>query len=203
MHLKTHDVSPPGEYRFIQKESGYSMKGTSFGALLGKVTVHRANMGYAAVSPGFASLTDELEDWICQSLSQQDQVEYCQVGLGKVTSVNWKRIAQFLKTMATWFTTNQMQTVPPEEAERRAGICAGCPFNVGLSGCGICRQTLDGVRAALVQGHTSHDDKLNACGVCGCDNKFQVHIPLDTLKANQVGNPPYPVWCWKSTPLVD
>lgn len=172
------------------------MSAITFGSLLGKVRQHRTNMAYPMVSEGYNTLSEEVQDTICQAMSPQDQVNNCETGIQNVSGIHWKRVGRFLSTMAAWFTTNGLQTIPQEEAERRASICAGCPLNVGMTGCGVCRVALQGIRVAVLDAHTSQDEKLNACGVCGCDNKLQVHAPLAALRPS--GSPlAYPNWCWK------
>jgi hypothetical protein len=42
---------------------------------------------------------------------------------------------------------------------------------------------------------TSRDGELRACGVCGCDLKTIVHMPLDALNASS--DKEYPDWCWR------
>lgn len=200
MKLNTLLQGPPGDWRFKQKESGFPMSAITFGSLLGKIRQHRSNMDYPMVSEGYNTLSDEVEDAICQAMSPEDQMANCNTKVGKVTGIHWKRVGRFLSTMASWFTTNGLQTVPQEEAERRASICAACPLNVGMTGCGACRVGLQAIRVAVLDAHTSQDSILNACGVCGCDNKLQVHAPLAAL---QSGAPlEYPDWCWKKQTSV-
>jgi hypothetical protein len=173
------------------------MAAITFGSLLSKVSTHRVNMGYPAVSEGYVSLADEVEDFICNAMSPQDQIGNCQTTIRPMTSIHWRMAWNFLKTMGSWLITG-FTIVPQAEAERRATICANCPYNVGLSGCGACRNTLSILRKELIQASTSQDDKLLACGVCGCDNTAQVHVPLDVLRKG-TGHLDYPVgWCWKS-----
>lgn len=198
MHLKDLGTSPPGDWKFTQKESGFSMRAVTFGSLLNKISQHRANMSYPHVSDGYATLAEELEDQICQAMSPSDQVANCEMGLHTPTSVDWKKVGKFLKTMVDWATGHGLKPVSQEEAERRAAICVKCPLNVGMSGCGVCRQGLQAIRVGILNKQTSHDAGLRACGVCGCDNKLQVHVPISVLKTN--GDYKYPEdWCWKAT----
>lgn len=197
MKLKTLLQGPPGDWAFRQKESNYHMAAITFGSLLTKIVQHRRNMKYPSVSEGYASLSEEVQDYICQNMSPEDQVSNCETGVAGVTGVNWKRVAKFLAAMVEWFKVNGLKTVPEEEAERRASICATCPYNVGMTGCGTCRAALQGIRVGLLNAHTTHDSVLNACGVCGCDNKLQVHTPLEALRSKAQASLAYPEWCWK------
>ena len=199
MHLKRLDQGPPGNWQFVQQESKYHMAAVTFDSLLGKVLAHRKNMNYPLVSEGYNTLSDEVQDYICWSLNPVDQVANCQMGFTTVTSVNWQVVAKFLRTMGSWFMSHGFSPAPQEEADRRALICSTCPLNVGLSGCGPCALTLQGIRAALLKRSTPYDAQLSACGICGCDNALSVHVPLEALKAGDTSAGIYPEWCWKTT----
>lgn len=191
MFLKSVLISPPGGWHYTQPQSGYSMSGINFGTLVGKVAKHRQNMGY----PTEGDLAQEIEEDICARMSTEDQLSWCKTGVKRRNRVHFSQVVSFLKTVASWLLQGT-QLVAQEEAERRAGICSNCPLNVGTGGCGICQATIRELRESLMQRHTSYDDKLNACGVCGCDNKTQVHLPMEALAK---GEPHiYPDFCWKS-----
>jgi hypothetical protein len=58
------------------------------------------------------------------------------------------------------------------EAEHRAAICAGCPKNVTVEGCGSCSaMTLAKAMIGKLKGNraTSRDVNLLGCCCCGCD----------------------------------
>lgn len=183
---------PPGGWRYTQPETNHPMSGITFRTLLSKVGMHRANQKIESPTKNMAA---EVEDAICQAMSPEDQVVWCETGMRVLKSISWTEVAAFLKTAAAWVTGGQ-QLVTPQEAERRATICAGCPLNVGLHGCGMCRRALQEVREKILARGTSKDAVLEACGVCGCDNKTQVHVPLEVLKRGRTGLQ-YPAWCWK------
>lgn len=194
MHLIDSSISPPGGPRFTHPD-GFVSTALNIPALVRKVAQYRANRGLPAVSEGFARLSQEVEDHICSALSLEDQQANCVGGIVAPRSIHWTEVKRFLLTMATWALKGFLK-VPQEEATRRASICAGCPYNVATSGCGGCRLALAGLRSSILKGTTPHDDKLQACGVCGCDNSLQVHVPLEVLQ--QVRNDVvYPDFCWK------
>ncbi len=74
--------------------------------------------------------------------------------------------------------------VSQEEAERRASICASCVWNLDYAkpcngNCGGLKEMV----SAIVGGQkTSFDDRLKACGICGCTNAAQILMPLDVLE---------------------
>lgn len=197
--MKLNDLSttPPGMWRFKHIDTGFVSRGTTFNDLVGKVAQYRQNRKEPIVSEGYVRLADEVEDEICQALSPEDQIAHCNTKWRQTSGIHWREVARFLHTLAAWLKTG-FQMVPQEEAERRAAICAKCPLNVGMSGCAICRVSLQAGRDALMQRSTTSDDKLHACGVCGCDNKTQVHVPLDILRSGK-SKLSYPSWCWKAS----
>ena len=191
MYLKSVLVSPPGGWHYTQPQSGYSISAINLSTLVKKVAAHRYNMGY----PTEGDLAQEIETDICDQLSSEDQLEYCKSGIKRRNRVHFSQVISFLKTAADWLSQSRT-LVDQQEAERRAEICSRCPRNVGTGGCGICNSLIEELRMGLMQRSTHYDDKLNACGVCGCDNKTQVHLPLDILAKGTTHT--YPNFCWKS-----
>jgi hypothetical protein len=192
VRLKDLNLAPPGGYRYKQPESGFTLTGLTFHELLKAVAQHRANMNYTTEG----RLADEIEDAICRGLSQEDQTQYCRNGLRMPTGVHFNEVVRFLKTAASWF-VNGRQLVPQEEAERRAAICEKCPYNVQLTGCAPCKVVVKELRESLLRRSTSRDPVLRACGVCGCDNQTQVHVPLEDLRAGKK-DLVFPPWCWQT-----
>jgi hypothetical protein len=197
MKLQTLSTMPPGGWRFKHIGTGFVSTGITFQSLVQKVMQYRQNHGEPIVSEGYARLSDEVEEEICQSLSIEDQGNYCNTKWRPMTGVHWREVARFLHTVASWITTG-FTLVPQSEAERRAAICVKCPLNVGMTGCAMCRSALKEGREKLMQRSTSSDGSLLACGVCGCDNKTQVHVPLDVLRAGKKGLS-FPEWCWQAS----
>lgn len=193
MKLKSLLVEVPGGWLYTQLETGYTMKDVTFNALVQRVAAHRANM--AIVTKG--DLAAEVEATICARMTPENQIAHCESGTTFPKSVHWSLVERFLKT-AVAFVLGPDSLVPQAEAERRASICAGCPLNVGLHGCAVCRATLNELREKLLVRHTEQDSLLGACGVCGCDNRVQVHVPMAALRAGS-GDLNYPEsWCWKA-----
>lgn len=147
-------------------------------------------MGY----PTSGRLAEEIETAICENLNFEDQTAHCENGFRPPKAVHWQEVKNFLTTATSWFVAGR-PLVAQEEAERRAGICVTCPYNVGLAGCAICTTTLGELREKLLKRSTIHDPGLNACGICGCDNKTQVHVPINDLRAGKPDSL-FPEWCW-------
>lgn len=73
--------------------------------------------------------------------------------------------------------------VSQEEAERRAAICAACPWNLEYAKpCGGNCGGLKEMVAAIVGGQaTPYDEQLKACAVCGCSSRAHIWIPDEFL----------------------
>lgn len=169
----------------------------TFQSLVRKVSQYRANRGEAQVSDNFARLSDEVEQGICAAMSPADRAANCDDGTGSPPrSLPWTDVKRFLLAMTAW-ASKGLRVVPQEEAVRRASICATCPYNVSTSGCGGCRAALEGLRSSILKESTPLDDKLQACGVCSCDLKLLVHVPLDIAKKGKE-NLIFPKWCWQN-----
>jgi len=86
----------------------------------------------------------------------------------------------------------QLAFVTPEEAKRRADICAKCPHNVDVSGgCGTCRRAFSEAREDILSRRVI-DSRLNACDRLGLDTAVAVH-----LDEPRVNDPDLPAVCWK------
>jgi hypothetical protein len=192
-HLRDLTVGPPGGWHYEQPETHHHMSGITWQALVKKVSQHRQNNNI----PQDENLFNEIEEQMCERMSVEDRDAHCGAGARIPKSIGWRQVESFLKTAGA-FIASGGQLVDQAEAERRAAICAACPLNVGMHGCGVCRATVDAFRATILQRSTSQDAGLLNCGVCGCENRTQVHIPLETLRAG-TGDLDYSLnpACWK------
>lgn len=81
------------------------------------------------------------------------------------------------------FISEGMPLVPKEVAEERGAICAACPANVGISGCGPCKVMQKLVDFLGSTSKTKADPQLESksCAVCGCSSRLQIHLPIEVL----------------------
>lgn len=94
MSLRSHNVTPPGGYRYTHPEPeshGFTSTGTTFRHLIGNAEQHRRNMGY----PENTNLIADVELAICKSLDPIDREEYCDDATRE-----WPLILQPMKLMA-------------------------------------------------------------------------------------------------------
>lgn len=75
-----------------------------------------------------------------------------------------------------------------EVAEKRAGVCVGCPKNLPGDLFSIFTKPIAGLVRSQIEDkrrlklRTTLDDKLGVCDACGCPMELKVHFPLDIIK---------------------
>jgi hypothetical protein len=189
-------MGPPGGWRYrcpyCTGDPPVTSVGITFRQLVSNVQTHYNNMKHPDVA-----LPTVIEAAICASLSPEDQVAYCDTGIRSRSAVGFGEVVTFTKWLSNWLTKG-MPLVSQEEANRRAAICAGCPYNVSIHGCAVCATSIGILRNKLMQAEpTTSNSKLQACGVCGCDLKTIVHVPLNTLAHRGLDYSKVP-WCWQN-----
>lgn len=107
-------------------------------------------------------------------------------------------VVNFLKVLKHWVFHNPA-LVEPEEADRRAAICATCPYNVDAVGCFGCANVAGMIFDVVKDRSTPHDGQLKNCQVCGCVNRAQVWVPKETLDKGVTAEmrEDFPAHCWK------
>jgi hypothetical protein len=87
---------------------------------------------------------------------------------------------------------SKIELVKPEEAASRAGVCATCPFNVGLrEGCAPCKTFVIEAQRDLLPGRKV-DSRLNACDKLAVDLGVLVNLDEPPVKRDDLPN-----FCWK------
>jgi hypothetical protein len=143
----------------------------------------------------------QIQDQICATLDG----EWCLEGGYPVPPMGgWgftiQAVIQGTRTLAQWMINGKGKRVDAAEAERRALICAGCPYNqppVGCSGCNIL--ALHEAANAVVNGAvTIYDSQLKSCKICGCSLRAKIHLPVDILRNNLTDGQmsSLPKHCW-------
>jgi hypothetical protein len=115
-------TTPPDGWRYLQRESGKLIRGTSFTNLLAAVREHRMANGY----PIQMDMEQEVEAGVCeQSPSICAEVEADLIP-HKLTIAN---VLAFTMTLGESILKGSPR-VDSAEANRRAVICSGCTDNV-------------------------------------------------------------------------
>lgn len=202
LRMQRTNVTPPGDWKVIDPDSGATIKGGDYENLLGNVAKHRR----ANQLPPLTAL--EIEQIICDSLPPRADncISYDPSALPSDPLPERATIdmaISFIKFLGISLARGA-GFVAQEEAERRAKICASCPNNVLISGCTSCRNLLTHVTEHLAGRTTQEDDRLKGCRICGCELKVSVHADLE---AQQKATPArflkdFPVYCWKAPQSV-
>lgn len=143
----------------------------------------------------------EAQDWLCRTSGARcvPAVPVEHVPGRKARAVD---VARFLWALAAWMKTTE--TVSQEEADRRAEICIGCPFNVPVddTACWGCFNLTARIMRVIGNRRTRFDEGLKFCGLCGCSNVVSAFVPLSVLgKAHKLEEFPADIGngapCWK------
>lgn len=109
----------------------------------------------------------------------------------------WQMMKRFYTGAVKPFIEGRL--VSQEEAERRAAICAACPFNTDkvTEFCVSCatRSLVSNINQFLTDRHTSKDGELKFCGKCGCDLKMKAWCPKDAMDEPDLREV-WPEHCW-------
>jgi len=142
-----------------------------------------------------------IQDQLCVGLDGN----WCnQNGIPLPPSGGWafdiQGVIQGTRTLAQWLIKGKGKKVEVVEAERRALICAGCPYNQDPAGCSSCSMGALREAAIVVVGGstTAYDSQLKSCKVCGCALKAKIHLPLEILQDSLTDAQMFalPKHCW-------
>lgn len=185
--LSSKMVVPPGGWRFIVPQTGTLITAPTFALLYHEAL---AVLDRAGVQVGL-DYEQEFTDQLCRQLSSDCEVVPAVTNATRTVTAT--DVIRFLKVMLQW----RGQVVDQAEADRRAEICAGCPYNVAVSGCSVCQGIAGKIAEVIGNRGTRWDRQLQGCAVCACENKAQVHLPLEVLHKGVTPEMEFPEWCWK------
>jgi hypothetical protein len=168
--------SPIGGWRYIHPTTEYRILGKSKEDLLTKVT------DYAIANLLWVPKWSDIEEWLCsgkdldpigRAIMQRDYC--CNVG-------NVNRNARDYIQGGISLVKGIGKYVSRVEAEKRAAICAKCPFNQRPENVDRIRSFTDKLAEMVVHKlATTQDDKLFNCSVCSCNLRVKVHYPQNIV----------------------
>lgn len=171
--LKNINLDPPGGWQFHHEESGATIESGHFMALVDDVRIF-LRRNNCEVPENLAAI---VEDQICGGVPES------MIRLGKpdriirTATMLWSGTQLIMDAVV-----NGKRFVPPEEAERRAQICANCPLNIKDANCTGCKGFYGIIRSWYQHRTTGFDDFLFICDICGCLNTAQIHAPAEVLR---------------------
>lgn len=186
--IKNLMVVPAGGWTYVDPDTGLEIHGGDYFDLRKKVLRHRLNNTLAS-GP---ELDSEIQTQICQRAGG----DFCgEDGAPSGRSITGSDVIQFLKTLGSWLKADT-KFVDQSEADRRAAICAGCPNNTVITGCGGCTNVAGKLTEVIGQRTTTSNDRLLGCYACGCSIPAIVWIPLEIFPP--ITEPErYVPYCWK------
>lgn len=172
--LNKSQIPYGGGYHYKDPNSGMDIFGTTFAMVVNKVIEHRRANGY----PIGLGLEDEIEEQLC--LNQPDECSEGPHGVPRKTQHTLTDVVNGTRVMMA-FERNGRQLVSREEAERRAQICLGCPYNASfIKPCsGICQELRNLVNWITDHQGTQYDSKLYSCNLCGCFLQAAIWLRLE------------------------
>lgn len=191
-HHRT-SVPPIGYvYEIIHDGASFTFQGHSMEQLLRQLKVWYYSK--EVEWPGDGEMEARVQEFICKYVPPG----FCTGGtdMPKVPFLSTPAIRDGTRLIIKRMVKGKKALVPPEEAERRARICANCPQNLH----GICTSCAGNEFQDLFQWFVSRgrrttvDSVLDTCYTCGCLLKAKVHVDLEVLKTLEKHS--YPSNCW-------
>lgn len=190
--LKHHSIVPPGGWRYVQPETAARFAGDTLPELVRQVRAHREYKGLAVDSVAL-----DLERQLCAGLDG----DWCTPEPGEdyrpvrdLTAELTTAMALSLGKAITAFVAGGGQFVEKAEAERRAAICRGCPFNKPAKLCAC--SSVYGVVEVLIP-KDRKEPGVSVCMACGCSLQAKVNLPAEVIAASLVKELVLPNWCWQ------
>jgi hypothetical protein len=203
--LKSRTQSPPNGFQYRQAETGWSTSAWDFNSIVTAVINHRranARLSLNANPQQVAEDVDVQNAYRCLAMKgAEDFVMSEQVGvpeLPKSTPLrrlvgaaagfaeSGSRLKAGVQLLYEWLGEGA-QTVPADQAEKRAAVCVICPLNQAgdwtrhITGpvSEKIRTTLEMRREMKIE--TTLDDRLGVCSACLCPLKLKVHVPMQFI----------------------
>lgn len=160
------------------------------------VRPHREYKGIA-----YDTLSQDVQRQICSGLD----TSWCQTEPGE----EYKPVADLTARLTTGMALSLGKAIvgalaevaagriplcPAEEAQARAEICRGCPFNKPASLCS-CSAVYKAIEAAIPKDR--RHPGISVCMACGCSLQAKANLPMDVIKASNPPDVVFPSWCWQ------
>lgn len=184
---------PGGAYFYTVPETGrYFESRQSMQDLLNKVQAHLEVNGLPVPSDQ-SHLRRLIEDHICRRVP----VGFCteRAGIPGMDFFSVQKATELLVRRATQpdFFVGAM------EADRRAGICKDCTYNVRTM-CTSCNGLKKLFGRLVSNRKTRYDDQLGVCAKCGCGLQAKVQVNRKYLDKEGESVDNLPEFCWLKGP---
>jgi hypothetical protein len=190
--LKHFRINPPGGWRYVEPSTAARFTSDTFEDLLEQVRVHRKYKGIP-----FDDLAVDIETQMCSGLTE----EWCRPAPGEsyhpvkdLTAELTSAMAVSLTKSVAAFLAGGAAFVPKEEAESRAAICRGCPFNKPSKLC-ACSAVYTVLETFIPKDR--RETGVSVCMACGCSLQAKVNLPAAAVAASLAPDLVLPSWCWQ------
>lgn len=194
--IKSFRDVPPGGWRYVQPETAVRFDCDTFEGLVALVVPHRKYKGIP-----HESTAQDIQRQLCAGLDET----WCQAEPGETH----RPVADLTASLTTGMALSLGRAVvaalaeiaagkspfcAPEEAQARASVCRGCPFNKPSSLCS-CSAVYKAIEATIPAGR-KHPG-ISVCMACGCSLQAKANLPLDVVLAGNAPDTVFPSWCWQ------
>lgn len=193
--ITSDGITPPGGWKYTQKESGFAMTSITLSDLKRQIETHRVANDFDH-GPGW---WEEVQMELC--LDPYIEEHHCQPDTTyrepEVRRLKIMELLKFFRAFREWVMKHGFEKAPEEQVNERAAICATCPLNVKVKGCSGCQGVGRWLAEFLGQDkEVPQGDKLQNCEVCGCVLKLKIYMPEEAIKAVTSPEEDYPDHCW-------
>lgn len=206
--LIRQNETPPGGYRYRDRDTGFLITENSFGDWIAAGIRHR-KANNLPVPDDFAR---QMETQLCENMpagvcvyddgTQPASPHDCRLSSGAVFR-GMESVGALLTSLALEkIGIGDGPFVDQAEADRRAAICSRCHKNVGTGecvSCGAMSKIKEGIEATIGARQTESDSRLNFCCVCTCSLKTIVFVKKPILDRGMTDKmrEQSPSHCWK------
>ena len=200
--LLQKETVPPDGFRSLQPETRVWIRGGDYWTWLENDKAHRV-ANAIPITPFWA---DEVEDQLCRSLPPGHCKEK-EPGVKPVnvpTRLSLDDVTRGSTAFGEWIVAGRPM-VAQAEAERRAGICASCFYNIDIPGCKPCNGALNVIKRIVGIRKTTSDPWMKSCAVCRCFNAVQIWFPAERLIQGTTDKmmSEFPEFCWKAKAIEE
>jgi hypothetical protein len=188
---------PPGGWRYVQPETGVHFSSDTFDGLVEKIRPHRVYKGL-----GTENLELEVQRQLCAGLTEQECRPEPDEDYHPVRDLTARLTTQMALGLTKAITSSLLEVasgnavlVSREEAQARASVCRGCPFNKPASLCS-CSAVYRAIEAAIPRDRIV--DGVSVCMACGCSLQAKINLPLSVVRASNASEVSFPAWCWQT-----
>jgi hypothetical protein len=188
---------PPGGWRYVQPETAVWFSSDNYDDLIAQIIPHRKYKGLPV-----ESVELDVQRQLCLGLDEG----WCKPEPGE----NYRPVADLTARLTTGMALSLGKTVvaalaevaagklplaSKDDAQRRATICRGCPFNKPSSLCS-CSAVYKAIEATIPKDRLQPG--ISVCMACGCSLQAKVNLPLSVVQAGNSTEATFPPHCWQT-----